>query len=69
MADTIIRETSGRDDSTGGAGWLIVAILLVALLVGVVVLYQNGVLTSAPAEEEGANINITVPTGATGEEN
>ncbi len=61
MADTII---TNSPDKNGGdsAGWVVALVVIIALVVGGVLLYQNGFFRgSAPAPADNTNINVTVP--------
>ncbi len=64
MADTIVTNTPGTNDS-GAAGMIIALVVVVVAIVGGVMLYQRGFFgASAPADT--TNINVTVPTPITG---
>lgn len=57
MADTIVN-TPERSDSA--AGWAIAAVIVVAVIIGAVLLFRNG-LPGVP-DTGGTNINVEVPT-------
>lgn len=62
MADTIVNTPVERSDSA--AGWAIAAVIVVAIIIGAVLLFRNG-LPGVP-NTGGTNINVEVPTGGTG---
>ena len=58
MADTIITNSPERDGS-GGAGWVVALVIIIAVVVGGIVLYRRGAFrAAAPASN---NINVTIP--------
>jgi len=58
MADTIITNSPERDGS-GGAGWVVALVIIIAVVVGGIVLYRRGAFrTAAPASN---TINVTIP--------
>lgn len=60
MADTIISNTPGsRDD--GMAGWVVALLIIVAMAVAGVVLYQNNFFRSGTDTSSTTNINVTTP--------
>ncbi len=65
MADTIITNTPDKNgNDSGAAGWLVALVVIIAVIVGGVLLYQKGVFNpapAAPAEEGTTNINVVVP--------
>jgi hypothetical protein len=63
MADTDINMT---DRSESAAGWAIAAVVVVAIIIGAVLLFQNG-LPGVPntGTIDETNINIPVPTTGT----
>lgn len=68
MADTIITNTPpGKNgEDSGGAGWVVAIIILIAVIVGGYVLFQNGAFNqAAPAAPGNTNINVTVPAPVT----
>ena len=61
MADTIVTNSPGTNDS--GAGWVVALIIFVAVAVGGTILYQKGFFNNnAPKPADTTNINIEVPT-------
>ena len=59
MADTIVTNSPGTNDS-GAAGWMVALIILIAVIAGGFAMYRNGMFTkSAPAGT--SNINVVVP--------
>lgn len=67
MADTIVTNTPGVTRSAdGGAtaiGWVVAILVILALIVAGFVLYRSGALSPSGSA---ADINIMVPSGATG---
>jgi hypothetical protein len=59
MADTIVTNTPATSD--GGAGWVVALIILIAVAVGGVALYQNGFFQAKEVAPGTTNINVTVP--------
>jgi hypothetical protein len=58
MADTIITNSPERDGS-GGAGWVVALVIIIAIVVGGIVLYRRGAFrAAAPAS---STINVTIP--------
>ena len=57
MAETVVVQPNSQD-SSGGAAWIALAIIVVALVVGGVYMYRHG---RAPAATGGTNINVTLP--------
>jgi hypothetical protein len=68
MADTIVTNTPGvtrsADDGASAVGWVVAALVLLAVVVAGFVLYRNGAFSGAGAG--GTNINVTVPSGSGG---
>ncbi len=59
MADTIVTNSPGTNDSSA-VGMVVAFIILIAILAGGVVMYQRGFFNgTAPADT--TNINVTVP--------
>lgn len=63
MADTIVTNSPGTTDS--GAGWVVALIILVAVIVGGVVMYQRGFFVGQGPVDT-TNINVTMPIPTTG---
>lgn len=63
MADTIVTNSPGTNDS-GAAGWVAALAIIVALVVGGIFLYQRGVFSPQESADT-TNINVTVPTPTT----
>ena len=63
MADTAINTPSS--DGTGAAGMVVALIALVAIVVGGLLLFRYGGF-AAPAQQDGTNINVTLPAGTGG---
>lgn len=65
MADTIISNTPNASDEGSGAGWAVALVIIVAVIIGGVVLYQRGFLgadaPTTPSTPGTTNINVTVP--------
>jgi len=61
MADTIVN-TPGNTNSDGAAGWAIAAVVIIAVIIGAVLLFRNGLPTS-PNTGGGTNINVELPSG------
>jgi hypothetical protein len=58
MADTIITNSPEKDGS-GGAGWVVALVIIIAVVVGGIVLYRRGAFRAvAPAS---STINVTIP--------
>jgi hypothetical protein len=63
MADTIITNTPGQNDS-GSGGWVVAVVILLAVIAGGFIWYRYYRHVPAPST---TNINVTIPTGtATG---
>lgn len=62
MADTIVTNTPGVtrsiDEGTTTVGWVVAGIVVLALIIAGVVLYQNGTFSSGATD-----INVSVPAG------
>ena len=69
MADTTIVNTPARrgevDTADNAVGWVIAAIVLVAIIVGAVVLLRRGAVT-APTTVPGTNVQVSLPSGSGG---
>ena len=67
MADTIVTNTPATQSDSGAAGWIVALIVLVAVIVAGIVLYQRGFLGGAnqPQTPDTTNINVTVPNPTT----
>jgi hypothetical protein len=61
MADTIISNTPGSRDESGMAGWLVAFVVIIALAIGGLMMYQNGFFRSDTDTNSTTNINVTVP--------
>jgi hypothetical protein len=61
MADTIISNTPGSRSDNGTSGWIFALLVIVAIAVAGVVMYQNGFLNSTSDTDDTTNINVTVP--------
>jgi hypothetical protein len=61
MADTIINTPDRTQDSA--AGWAIAAVVVVAIIIGAVLLFRNG-LPGVP--NTGTDINVTIPSQNSG---
>ena len=62
MADTIITNSPEGRSGDGGAGWVVALVIVIAIIVGGVLAYRGGWFRApAPAEEDGMNINVTIP--------
>lgn len=65
MADTIVTNSPGQGDSSA-VGMVIAFIILIAVVVGGIVMYQRGFFNgTAPADTTNINVTIPAPTGAT----
>lgn len=63
MADTIITNTPNAQDSGDSVLWgATLAIIIAAIAIGAVVLYQNGAFQSMMPKADTTNINVSVPT-------
>lgn len=60
MADTIIN-TPSPNNSDSSAGWVVALVVILAVVVGGIVLYQKGYF-AAPSQPDTTNINVTIPT-------
>lgn len=65
MADTIITNSPDAKDSGAAAGWVVALVIVIAVVVGGIVLYQNGAFRAVAPATESTNINVTVPEPAT----
>jgi hypothetical protein len=62
MADTIISNLPNTSDTGNGLMMnVIVAIIFAAVVIGAVMMYQNGVFKVDSKEPDTTNINVTVP--------
>ena len=61
MADTIITNTPGSTSDDSSAGLVVSLVVIVALMVAGVMMYQNGYFHSNKAADT-TNVNIIVPT-------
>ncbi len=61
MADTIISNTPGSRSDNGMAGWAVALLVILAMVVAGVVLYQNNFFQSATDTNSTTNINVTAP--------
>ena len=62
MADTIISNTPRSGDNSGNAAWIVTLVIVLAVIIGGVVLYQKGFFgTANPSNPSDTNINVTVP--------
>jgi hypothetical protein len=59
MADTIITNTPRSSDDSGGAGWVVALVIILAITIGGLVLYQKGFFNGN--EESTTNINVSIP--------
>ena len=59
MADTIITNTPRSSDDAGGAGWLVALVIILAVGIGGLVLYQQGFFNESG--ETTTNINVSIP--------
>ena len=64
MADTIVTNTPGTNDN-GAAGWVVALIVLVAVIVAGIVMYQRGFFMQSAQTPSSTNINVTVPNPTT----
>ena len=65
MADTIISNVPGaRNSGDGIVMSAVLAIILGAIAVGVLMMYQNGVFQSESPKTDTTDINVTIPTPA-----
>lgn len=65
MADTIVTNAPATGDE-GAAGWVVALIILIAVIVIGVVLYQRGFFVAPEQTPDTTNINVTIPTPTTG---
>ena len=63
MADTIITNTPGSTTDDSSAGLVVSLVVIVALMVAGVMMYQNGYFQTKAADT--TNVNVTVPTPET----
>ena len=61
MADTIISNTPSSRSDSGMAGGVIALLIIIAMVVAGVVLYQNNFFRSATDTNDTTNINVTTP--------
>ena len=61
MADTIVHSPSDRSDSA--AGWAVAAVVVVAIIIGGILLFQDG-LPGVP--NTGTDVDVNMPTQSTG---
>jgi len=61
MADTIVTNSPGTSDS-GAAGWAVALVIVIAVVVGGIVMYQRGMFGTPESSEDTTNINVTIPT-------
>jgi len=63
MADTIITNSPDKNNGDNGstAGWIVALVIIAAVVVGGIMLYQNGFFRAAAPSTDSTNINITVP--------
>lgn len=61
MADTIISNTPGSRGDSEMAGWVLALLVILAMVVAGVVLYQNDFFRSATDTSDTTNINVTTP--------
>lgn len=59
MADTIITTPAASQDSA--LGGVVTAIIIAAIAIGAVVLYQSGAFQAMPAKTDATNINVSIP--------
>lgn len=64
MADTIVN-TPGNTTNDSAAGWAIAAIVVVAIIIGAVLLFRDG-LPGVPNTGSDTNVNVELPAGGTG---
>ncbi len=63
MADTIITSTPRAQDGGDSVfSAAVVAIIIAAIAIGAMILYQSGVFQAVTPKPDAASINITVPT-------
>ncbi len=66
MADTIVTNSPGTNDSSA-VGMVVALIILVAIVVGGIVMYQRGFFNmSQPADTTNINVTLPTPTGSGG---
>ncbi len=61
MADTIITNSPDKNNSDSGAGWVVALVVIFAVVVGAVILYQRGAFRMTAPSTSSTNINITTP--------
>ena len=62
MADTIITTPSNSGDSGGNVVMgVVLAIIIAAIAIGALFMYQNGVFQTESPKTETTNINVTAP--------
>ena len=54
-----------QTSESGGAGWAVAVVILIAVIAGLFVWYRYHT-AAAPVQSGSANINVTLPTGTTG---
>ncbi len=59
MTDTIITNVPRSSDDAGGAGWLVALVIILAVGIGGLVLYQKGFFNGSG--ETTTNINVSIP--------
>lgn len=59
MTDTIITNVPGSSDDASGAGWLVALVIILAIGIGGLVLYQKGFFNGNAGGT--TNINVSVP--------
>jgi len=60
MADTIVTNSPGTNENAA-AGWVVALVIVVAVVIGGIFLYQRGTFNTSKAADT-TNINVTVPT-------
>ena len=60
MADTIITNSPNKNNDSG-AGWMVAPVLIIAVVVGGILLYQRGAFKRAAPATSSTNINVTMP--------
>ncbi len=63
MADTIVTNSPAGNDSAS-AGWVVALVIVIAIIVGGIVMYQRGFFKAGPTDT--TNINVTLPTPTSG---
>jgi len=64
MADTIITNSPERNDSDGGAGWVVALVIIIAVIVGGVILYRRGAFRAAAPANNTINVTVPIPTSS-----